>query len=86
MKTKSNYCFLKKFKMLPTKKRLSYKTWSRSCKITSPLVGMRLKVHNGKTFMKLFISNEMIGHKLGEFVWTRGRFEFKKKKKKKKKK
>ncbi len=80
------FSFLKKFKILSKKKRASHKTWSRSCVITSNLIGMHLKVHNGKNFMKLYISDEMIGHKLGEFVWTRARFEFKKKKKKKKKK
>lgn len=60
------------------------KTYSRSCLITSDFVGTRLKVHNGKDFLLLNVSTDMVGHKLGEFVWTRARYEFKKKKKKKK--
>lgn len=68
------------------RKRSIYKTWSRSAKIIPELVGVRLKIHNGKDFFPLSISNDMIGHKVGEFIWTRARFEFKKKKKKKKKK
>ena len=56
---------------------------SRSYEITSQVVNMVCNVHSGKKFVKLSLTDEMIGHKVGEFVPTRERFEFKKKKKKK---
>lgn len=70
-------------KILLFDKNLSLKTWSRSFIITKDLCGMRVRVHNGKDFVPLLITPEMSGHKLGEFVGTRARYEFKKKKKKK---
>jgi ribosomal protein S19 len=54
---------------------------ARNYEITSQLVGLTCGVHSGKTFVKLNITDEMIGHKVGEFVPTRERFVFKKKKK-----
>jgi ribosomal protein S19 len=56
---------------------------SRNYEITSKIVGLTCNVHSGKTLVKLSITDEMIGHKVGEFVPTRERFVFKKKKKKK---
>lgn len=47
------------------------KTWSRSSVIIPEFVGMVLNVYNGKVFVKISISESMIGHKLGEFVFTR---------------
>ena len=47
------------------------KTWSRRSTITPEAVGLTFAVHNGKKFMPVFISENMIGHKLGEFVATR---------------
>ena len=47
------------------------------------MVGITGNVHSGRTLVKLTIIDEMIGHKIGEFVPTRERFIFKKKKKKK---
>ena len=55
----------------------------RNYEVTSQLVGLSCNVHSGKKFTKLTLTDEMIGHKLGEFVSTREKFEFKKKKKKK---
>lgn len=55
----------------------------RNYEVTSQMVGLTCNVHSGQTFVKLNIINEMIGHKVGEFVPTRERFVFKKKKKKK---
>lgn len=46
------------------------------------MVGLRIRVYNGKDYYPLLILPEMIGHKLGEFVFTRARYEYKKKKKK----
>jgi len=47
------------------------KTWARSCTIVPEFVGYTFMVHNGKTHMKVFVSEEMVGHKLGEFAPTR---------------
>jgi small subunit ribosomal protein S19 len=65
------------------KETTSLQTWSRASQITSDFVGLRLKIHNGKEFFPIVITNEMVGHKLGEFALTRARYVFKKKKKKK---
>jgi ribosomal protein S19 len=55
----------------------------RNYEITSQVVGLICNVHSGKKFIKLSLTDEMIGHKVGEFVPTRERFEFKKRKTKK---
>ena len=47
------------------------KTWSRACTIIPDFVGHTYQVHNGKNFMKVFVTEEMVGHKLGEFAPTR---------------
>ncbi|HEV7406454.1 MAG TPA: 30S ribosomal protein S19 [Chthoniobacteraceae bacterium] len=47
------------------------KTWSRRSVITSEFVGLHFLVHNGKMFYAVPITEEMVGHKLGEFVPTR---------------
>ena len=70
-------------KILLVDKNISIKTWARSSTVTKELFGLRIRVHNGKDFFPLLISPEMYGHKLGEFLGTRARYEFKKKKKKK---
>lgn len=54
---------------------------SRNYEVTSKIVGLTCNVHSGKALIKLSITDEMIGHKVGEFVPTRERFVFKKKKK-----
>jgi len=47
------------------------KTWSRRSTIIPEMVGLTLAVHNGKKFVPVFISENMVGHKLGEFSPTR---------------
>jgi len=47
------------------------KTWSRRCDIVPEFVGHTFLVHNGKTFMRVYVTEEMVGHKLGEFAPTR---------------
>ena len=47
------------------------KTWSRSSTILPQMVGMSIGVHNGKTHVTVFITENMVGHKLGEFSPTR---------------
>lgn len=47
------------------------KTWSRSSTISPEMVGYYFDVHNGKNFIRIFVVEEMVGHKLGEFAPTR---------------
>ena len=47
------------------------KTWARACTISPDFVGRTFLVHNGKIFVKVFITEDMVGHKLGEFALTR---------------
>src|SRR5216684_2874501 len=47
------------------------KTWSRDCTIVPDFIGHTFLVHNGRIFMKLFVTEDMVGHKLGEFAPTR---------------
>ena len=47
------------------------KTWSRACTITPEFVGHTFEVHNGNKFLKVFVQEDMVGHKLGEFSPTR---------------
>ena len=47
------------------------KTWSRSSSISPEMVGMTFNVHNGKIHVPVFVTENMVGHKLGEFAPTR---------------
>lgn len=47
------------------------KTWARACTIVPEFVGHTFLVHNGKQHMKVFVTEDMVGHKLGEFAPTR---------------
>ncbi|QHS10992.1 30S ribosomal protein S19 [Sinimarinibacterium sp. NLF-5-8] len=47
------------------------KTWSRRSMITPEFVGLTLQVHNGKQHLPVFVTDNMVGHKLGEFALTR---------------
>lgn len=51
--------------------KLPIKTWSRRSTITPDFVGMTFSVHNGKVFGPVFVTENMVGHKLGEFSFTR---------------
>ena len=51
--------------------RRPIKTWSRRSTITPEFVGVTFAVHNGKTFLNVFVTENMVGHKLGEFSPTR---------------
>ena len=46
-------------------------TWSRRSTITPDFIGLNLNVHNGKTFVPVYVTENMVGHKLGEFAPTR---------------
>ncbi len=54
-----------------SKKKSVIKTWSRSSMIIPGMVGETIAVHNGKTFVPVFVTENMVGHKLGEFSPTR---------------
>lgn len=47
------------------------RTWARACTIIPDFVGHTFMVHNGKNFVRVFVTEEMVGHKLGEFTLTR---------------
>ena len=54
-----------------TRDRKAIKTWSRRSTITPEFVGLTLAIHNGRMFNNVFITENMVGHKLGEFSPTR---------------
>ena len=56
---------------LRTDSKKVIKTWSRRSTIIPELVGMTFAVHNGKKFIPVFVTDNMVGHKLGEFSPTR---------------
>ncbi|MCH7541248.1 30S ribosomal protein S19 [Patescibacteria group bacterium] len=63
---------LKKVKIAKEKgDRNPIKTWSRNSQISPEMVGVTIAVHNGKTFVPVFVSEATVGHKLGEFAPTR---------------
>ena len=57
--------------MKDSKKKKVVKTWSRRSVVTPDFVGHTIAVHNGNKFIPIFISENMVGHKLGEFAPTR---------------
>lgn len=61
----------KVLKMNEGNKKTTIKTWARRSMISPDFVGHTIAVHNGKTFVPVFITENMVGHKLGEFVPTR---------------
>jgi small subunit ribosomal protein S19 len=54
-----------------TKETKVIKTWSRRSTVIPEMVGLTFAVHNGKKFIPVFVTEEMVGHKLGEFSPTR---------------
>ncbi len=54
-----------------TGRRLPIKTWRRACTIVPEFVGTTFQVHNGRAFIDVFVTEDMVGHKLGEFSMTR---------------
>jgi len=52
-------------------KKAVLKTWSRASTITPEFVGLTLAVHNGNKFIPVYVTENMVGHKLGEFAPTR---------------
>lgn len=72
---KGPYIEIKLFKKIEKlnqlNKKETIKTWSRSTTIIPIMIGHTIAVHNGKQHFPVFISDQMVGHKLGEFVPTR---------------
>lgn len=53
------------------RKKIVIKTWSRSSMIVPPMIGHTVAVYNGREHIPIFITDQMVGHKLGEFSPTR---------------
>jgi small subunit ribosomal protein S19 len=62
---------LKKIGKLKAGDNTVIKTWSRACTIIPEMIGFTFGVHNGKVHIPVFITEDMVGHKLGEFSHTR---------------
>jgi len=62
---------IKKIQRLRPGEKTVIKTWSRSSTISPEMVGLTFGVHNGRVFNEVFVSEDMVGHKLGEFSLTR---------------
>lgn len=58
-------------KAVDSKDRRVIKTWSRRSTVTPDMIGLTLAVHNGNKFIPVFITENLVGHKLGEFAPTR---------------
>jgi len=67
----TDYKLLKKLEMTKDDSRAVIKTWARASTITPEMVGRNFSVHNGKLHVPVFITENMVGHKLGEFAPTR---------------
>ena len=57
--------------LIDSKKKVVIKTWSRSSTISPDFVGQTIAVHNGNKFIPVYVTENMVGHKLGEFSPTR---------------
>ena len=63
--------YMKVMKAKESGRREAIKTWRRACTIVPEFIGETFMVHNGKTFLRVQITEDMVGHKLGEFSPTR---------------
>ena len=61
----------KVLELVESKKKTAIKTWSRGSMIPPEFVGQTIAVHNGNKFIPVYITENMVGHKLGEFAPTR---------------
>ncbi len=62
--------FAKVTKMIAKQEKKIIKTWARDCDIPPEFVGFTFAVHNGKEFPPVYVTEQMVGHKLGEFSFT----------------
>ncbi|MFN7337540.1 MAG: 30S ribosomal protein S19 [Phycisphaerales bacterium] len=58
-------------KLNESRRKEPLKTWARRCTIVPEFVGHTFKVHNGRVFLDVFVTEDMVGHKLGEFSNSR---------------
>ncbi|WP_075432257.1 30S ribosomal protein S19 [Buchnera aphidicola] len=65
------HLFEKVQRSLKKKSKKSIRTWSRRSTIFPDMIGLTISVHNGRQHIPVFITEEMVGHKLGEFAITR---------------
>ncbi len=63
--------FLKVEKMTASGVKKPIKTWARACTVVPEFIGHTFQIHNGRSFPEVFITEDMVGHKLGEFANTR---------------
>jgi small subunit ribosomal protein S19 len=63
--------FRKVERLMESGARTPIRTWARACTIVPEFVGHTFQVHNGRTFIDVFVTEDMVGHKLGEFSGTR---------------
>ncbi len=63
--------FKKVMKLKENRSGQAVKTWARSCTIIPEFIGHKFDVHNGNKFITVFVNEDMVGHKLGEFSPTR---------------
>lgn len=66
-----DYHLLKKIRKMNVSNKRAIKTWSRRSMIIPEMIGLTFAVHNGRHFISVFITENMVGHKLGEFSPTR---------------
>ena len=67
----AHHLIKKVFEAIKSKIKKPIKTWSRASTIIPDMVGLTIAVHNGKTHVPIFVTENMVGHKLGEFAPTR---------------
>ena len=63
--------FKRVMRMLEGSEKKILRPWSRNCDIPPEFVGFTFAVHNGKDFIPVYVTEQMVGHKLGEFSFTR---------------
>jgi len=66
-----NQRFLNKIKNLKPGEKANLRLWDRSCTITPEMVGFTVGVHNGRKHVDVYVIEDMVGHKFGEFAPTR---------------
>jgi len=66
-----HHLFAKAEKAVATKDKKPVKTWSRRSMVLPEFIGLTIAVHNGKQHVPVYITDQMVGHKLGEFALTR---------------
>ena len=71
---------IKEMQSISNSKRFRIKTMSRSSQITKDFIDISFMVHDGRDFRPIIVTEDMVGHKFGEFVYTRQRYSYKKKK------